>query len=398
MKKAFAVVLSAALITVSLAQAQQANEIRIGALNPLTGSGSPYGPGMQQAIKLAVSQVNLRGGVMGKKIRLFTEDTGTDPETAVRAAKKLLDVNKVQAILGTWSSGVTMAVVPLTIKAGAIEMSVSGAPQLTTLVDDDLVYRTQASNTLFGEVFAEVAKRNGFKRAATLAFNNPSGIGNTTEFAKQFKADGGTVTSTVVYDGGRASYRTEIEKTLAAKPDVIVMGSYLADTTIILKELYQLGENIPVIAPAWAINPELVKAIGPAAEGAFAVDALPNLGTKGYDFFKSAYQKVSKSDPVTNPYAAMVYDQVIVLALAMEAAKSTDPKVYKAKIRDVSAAPGKLVYSYAEGVKELSAGRDINYEGASSSIDFDKAGDVRPNFGIFQVKKGVLVLTGQFKP
>lgn len=397
MKKALSFALGTLILAAGAAQAQQ-NEIRWGALNPLTGAGSSYGPGMQQAIKLAVENINAQGGVQGRKIRLFTEDTATDPETAVRAAKKLIEVNKVSAILGTWSSGVTMAVVPLTIKAGVIEMSVSGAPELSTLKDNDLVYRTQASNTLFGDVFAEVAKRRGYKRAATMAFNNPSGIGNTTEFAKNFKRGGGEVVSSVVYDGGRSTYRTEIEKVLAGKPDVIVMGSYLPDTTIILKELYQLGENIPVIAPAFAINPQLVKAIGPAAEGALAIDALPNLGSKSYNDFKAAFQKVSGSDASTNPYAAMVYDQAIVLALAMEAAKSVDPKVYKRKIRDVSGAPGKIVNSFAEGLKELKAGNNINYEGASSSINFDKNGDVRPLFGVYEVKNGKLNLIDQVKP
>lgn len=197
----------AALGSIALAQE---NEFRIGALTPLTGAGSPYGPGMLAAIKLAVEEINQAGGVLGKKVVVISEDDQTDPEAAVRAAKKLIEVNRVSAIIGTWSSGVTMAVLPLTTKAGIIEMNTSGAPEISKIgKETGLVYRTQASNTLFGVVFSKVALKEGFKRAATMAFNNPSGLGNTQEFAKNFVAAGGVITASVVYEGGRTTYRSE---------------------------------------------------------------------------------------------------------------------------------------------------------------------------------------------
>jgi len=370
-----------------------AEEILIGALNPLTGAGSPYGPGMQKAIALAAAQINAAGGPLGRKIRLFTEDTETSPEAGVRAAKKLIEVNKVVAILGTWSSGVTMAVVPLTIKAGIVEMSVSGAPEITTLKDDDLVYRTQASNVLFGEAFARVAWKRGFRKASTMAFNNPSGLGNTGEFAKVFTKFGGQVLAKVVYNPNQASYKAELQQALTPKPDVIVMGSYLPDTTIILKEWYEGGQPVKWITPAWAVNPKLIASVGAhVVEGVVAVDTVPDFDSPTYKRMSAELTKAMGVDPVTNPYGPMVYDQMILVALAIEAAKSADPKVFKNKIREVSGPPGKKVFSFEEGAAELRRGGTINYEGMSSKIDFDEAGDVRPKFGIYEVRGGKMEL------
>ena len=387
-------------LVLGLVSGAPAAEFLVGALNPLTGVGGPYGPGMLAAIKIAAEEVNAAGGILGNKVVVISEDTQTDPEAAVRAAKKLIEVNRVPAILGTWSSGVTMAVVPLTTRAGIIEMNTSGAPELSKIgKETGLVFRTQASNTLFGVVFSMIAQKEGYKKAATMAFNNPSGIGNTEEFAKNFKAGGGAITGGVVYEPNQPSYRSELEKVLATQPQVIVMGSYIKDTTIILKEWYQLNEPMKFIAPAWAVNPKLIETLGPeVTEGVIAVDAVPNSASKTFASFAERYKKATGDEVGKNPYAPMVYDQMILLALAAEAAKSTEPKVVAAQVRDVSGPPGEVVYSYAEGLAALKAGKNIDFDGASSAIDFDENGDVKPTFGVYQVEKGQLPLKYTIKP
>jgi branched-chain amino acid transport system substrate-binding protein len=388
------------LLVFGFALGAQAGEFKVGALNPLTGVGGPYGPGMLEAIKIAAEEVNAAGGILGNKVVIYSEDTQTDPDAAVKAAKKLIEVNQVSAILGTWSSGVTMVVLPLTTRAGIIEMSVSGAPEITAIgKETGLVFRTQASNTLFGVVFAKIALKEGYQKAATMAFNNPSGKGNTEEFAKNFKAAGRTITGSAVYEGNQASYRSEIEKILATKPEVVVMGSYIKDTTIILKDWYQMNEPMKWIAPAWAVNPKLIETLGPqVTEGIIAVDTVPNSESKTYARFVERFTKATGSEPKKNPYAPMVYDQMILLALAAEAAQSTDSKAIAAKMRDVSGPPGDLVFSYEEGVKALKAGKNIDFDGASSAIDFSEAGDVAPTFGIYQVEKGELPLKYTLRP
>ena len=106
-----------------------------------------------------------------------------------------------------------------------------------------------------------------------MAFNNASGIGNTEGFRKAWEAKGGKVVESVVYEPNQPSYRSELQKVLAANPDVIVTGSYLADTTIIMREWYQTGQHVKWIMPGWAASPDLVKALGAeVVEGVISVE------------------------------------------------------------------------------------------------------------------------------
>jgi branched-chain amino acid transport system substrate-binding protein len=369
----------------------QAGTFRIGALNPVTGAGSPYGSGMQKMILAAVDMVNAAGGAGGRKFEVFAEDTQTTPQAAVLAAKKLIEVNKVQAVVGTWSSGISLAVIPLINDAGIFLMNTSGAPALSVPPANakGLSYRFQATNDRFGRAFAELCEKEGFKRPATMAFNNASGIGNTEGFTKAWEKKGGKVVASVVYEPKQTSYRAELQKILAAKPDVIVTGSYLGDTTIILREWFQTGEKTRWVIPAWAANPQLVKALGnEAAEGIYAVDSISNEGSPAFAAFDAAYKKAMNQPGLSNVYAAMTWDMVVTLALAMEAAgPNADIAAINRKIREVANPDGAKVSTFAEGKIALKTGK-INYEGASSVLDFDEHGDVTPDFSVSRVEKG----------
>jgi branched-chain amino acid transport system substrate-binding protein len=272
-------------------------------------------------------------------------------------------------------------------------MNVSGAPAISTEDKKDLVWRFQATNDRFGQAFAEISKKRKFTRPATMAFNNASGKGNTEGFTRAWTAGGGKVVASVVYEPSRPSYRSELQQVLAEKPDVIVTGSYLPDTTIFLREWFQSGEKVQWIIPGWAANPELIKALGPeVTEGIISVDAVSSENAPSYKNFDAAYMKATGKPASTNVYAAMTYDMVICLALAMEAAgPNATVEQINSKIREVSNAPGKTVYSFAEGKALLAKKQKIDYDGASSKLDFDKYGDANPDFGVYVIEKGQLV-------
>jgi branched-chain amino acid transport system substrate-binding protein len=374
--------------------AAQAAPFRIGALNPITGAGSPYGSGMQKMILAAVEAVNAAGGAAGRRFEVVSEDTQTNPQAAVLAAKKLIEVNQVRAIVGTWSSGVSLAVAPLTNDADIFLLNTSGAPALSTPPANakGLLYRFQATNDRFGRAFAEIATKEGYKRAATMAFNNASGIGNTTGFKRAWEAKGNQVVAEVVYEPNQPSYRAELQKVLAAKPDVIVMGSFLPDTTIILREWFQSGETNKWIIPGWAANPQLITALGnEATEGLISVDSVSNETAASFAAYDAAHKAATGQPGASNVYAAMTWDMVITLALALEAAgANANTAAINAKIREIANPPGEEVFTYAAAKAALSAGRKINYQGASSVLDFDQFGDVTPDFGVFFISKGKL--------
>ncbi|MBB4000263.1 ABC transporter substrate-binding protein [Aureimonas pseudogalii] len=376
--------LAAAMPRTALAQGA---EYRIGALCPITGAGSTFGTGMQKMIVAAAAEINAAGGAAGRTLTVFQDDTQTQPQAAVLAAKKLLEVNEVQAILGTWSSGVSLAVIPLCNDAGAILMNTSGAPALSVAPANakHLSYRFQATNDRFGRAFAEIAKREGFKKPATMAFNNASGIGNTEGFAKAWKADGGTVEKVVVYEPNQPSYRSELQSVLDGEPDVIVMGSYVADTAIILREWFQSGATNKFIIPRWAFNVDTVATLGPEVmANVITVESVANESSPAFAAFDALYRKEMGEPGTANNYAAMTYDMTVLLALAIEAAgPGADNAAINAKIVEVSGPDGEVVTSFAAGRDALKAGKSINYDGASSVLDLDAFGDVTPDFGAF---------------
>jgi branched-chain amino acid transport system substrate-binding protein len=385
---------SAALLSSSrVGLAQSFGVYRIGAPNCITGAGSPYGTGMQKMILAAVDAVNLAGGAGGLKIEVYAEDTQSQPQAAVLAVKKLVEINKVQALLGVWSSGESLATLPLANDANILFMNCSGAPALSVPPANakGLSYRFQATNDRFGRAFADIAEKEGFKRPATMAFNNASGIGNTEGFRKAWEKKGGKVVESVVYEPNQSTYRAELQKVLAAKPDVIVTGSYLADTTILMREWFQAGESQKWIIPGWAANADLIKALGPeATQGIISVESVSNEGSDAFNAFDVAYRKAMNQSGLSNAYAAMAWDMVNVLALAIEAAGNADTGAINAKLREVANPEGKKVWTFAEGKQALKSGK-INYEGASSALDFDQYGDVTPDFGMSTIEKGQIV-------
>jgi branched-chain amino acid transport system substrate-binding protein len=358
----------------------------VGALNPVSGAGGTYGPGMQKAIIMAAEEINAAGGAAGQQIEIVGEDTQTSPEAAVNAVKKLIEVNNVGCVMGTWSSGVTLAIMPITTEAGVPLMCTSGAPAISTQDEADLVWRFQATNDRFGRAFAKIVEKEGFKRPATMAYNNASGIGNTEGFKKAWS---GETVGEVIYEPKRPSYRSELQAIMATDPDVIVMGSYLPDTTIILREWFQLGGTNKWLIPGWAANSKLVEALGAeVTEGVIAVDSVSNENAESYTHFGKLYEGAMGEPASTNVYAAMTYDMMIVWGLAMQMAGANANSVeINAKLRDVANPEGSEVFTFAEGVKALESG-PINYQGASSRLDFDEYDDVTPDFGMSVITGG----------
>src|SRR5581483_1822288 len=213
----------------------QGSPIKLATLTPLTGAGGPYGPVMVKAVKAVVDEVNAAGGVLGRKVELVSEDTQTNPEAAVRAARKLIDVDKVCAIMGTWASAVTTAVAPLCWESKTFLCTVSGADSITQLPHQGYLIRTQPNTTLQGHKFGEFALAQGAKRVFVVSPQTPftkSQFDNITEAVKK----GGGETGLLIYDDKKPAYRSEVDEMLRFKPDALILAGYTPDTTVWLKD------------------------------------------------------------------------------------------------------------------------------------------------------------------
>jgi len=358
----------------AILRAQGKEPIPIGTLCPLTGAGGSYGPDMQRAVVAVVERINKGGGIRGRSIQLFHEDDQTSAEAGVRAARKLIDVNKVVAIVATWASAVTLAVKPLCVEARVFLIGVSGADAVTQGDHKGYVARTQPNTNLQGRMYAKFAvSKTEWKRVAYLALQTPYAVSFGDAFTGLLKAGGVAITDSLIYEDKKPSYRSEVTRILGTNPDLIMLEGYTPDSVVMVKDIYKAGYKGAILAPSFAINAKFIEGVGAeVAEGVWNMDRAPLFDSPAYKTFSAAVPRGDQS-----PYAPQAWDQMSLVALALAAGKGeVSGTAIKDHLRLVSNPPGTAVYSFADGAALLAEGKKINYEGASGSCDFDQIGDI----------------------
>jgi len=367
----------------------QGAPIKIGTLTPLTGAGGPYGPVMVKAVKAVIDEVNAAGGVLGRKVELISEDDQTNPEAGVRAARKLIDVDKVSAILGTWASSVTTAVAPLCWESKTFLATVSGADSITQLPHQGYLIRTQPNTTLQGRKFGEFCIAEKAKRVFFLSPQTPfakSQFDNITEAVKK----AGGETGSLIYDDKKPAYRSEIDEVLRFKPDAIIFGGYTPDTAVMLKDAYRAGYGGLKVAFGYAVNQKLVESVpAEVVDKTFTIAPSPAEGSKAY---ARLVKMIGVASP--DPYTTQIYDQINLVLMAIALAGDASGTAIKDAVRKVSQAPGGAKVDNAiDGLKAIAAKQPVDYDGASGPCDFTETGDIADcQFRYEQVQGGKLAL------
>lgn len=367
----------------------QGAPIRLATLLPLTGAGGPYGPVMGKAVKAVVDEVNGAGGILGRRIELLGEDDQTNPEAGVRAARKLIDVDKVSAIMGTWASAVTTAVAPLCWGSGTFLATVSGADSITALPHQGFLVRTQPNTTLQGRKFGEFALSQGAKSVFFLTPQTPFADSQFNNIRAAMEKAGGKA-ERLIYDDKKPAYRTEVDQALAGKPDALIFGGYTPDTTVLLKDVFRAGYAGRKIAFGYSVNAKLLEGVPPeVAEGIFTISPSPAEGSNAY---RRLVKLIGVESP--DPYTTQVYDQINLIILAMALAGETNGTAIRDNIRKVSqAAGGAMVDNALDGLQLIAGKKAVNYDGASGPCDFTDAGDIQDcRFRYEQVKAGRITL------
>ncbi len=363
--------------------------INIGSLTPNTGGGGPFGPTITAAHKSIVDRVNAAGGILGRRVELFQNNSETNPETAIRAARKLVDVNKVKAIIGTFSSSVTLGIMPLCQEANVIQMCTSSSADIPAKDKKGLVFNFQALSPRWGKAIADLALSNGYKNFAIMALNNDFTSSMVNSFVETVTAGGAEIVNKpFYYNGGQASYRAEVAKLIEDDPKAVFIPSYVTDFTAVYKELYRAGYEGKVFTVSIATGSKFKKAIGDAANGILHGLPVPPLESEAYKFYLKL-QGLEDTGNMQHPFGTAGMDQISTLLLAMESAGTDDANEAAKHIWKVSNPNGERVWDVLEGIKLLRAGKAINYTGASSEIDFDDEGMIKArHFQLWEIRDG----------
>jgi branched-chain amino acid transport system substrate-binding protein len=375
--------------------------VKVGTLIPLTGPLAEFGPNFRKAADLAATHLK----DAGLTLQLAHADDETSAIPAVAAARKLIDVDKVPAIVGAAASGVTIPVAEsVTIPGQVLQISnASTSPLLTVLPADqgrDFLFRTCPSDALQGVVLGKVAVELQYKTAAAIYVNNPYGQGLAEQFKRSFEKRGGKLVAMVPHDEALApTYVAELRRAVQDKPDVLAAISYPGHASIYLREALEGNYIKTFLFCDGTKSLEVVKAMGEKnAEGMMGT-APGSVLTGGYSVFIAEYGKAYGEVPPL-PYMTNMYDAVALLGLAVKAAQVEGVKeitgvAIRDRLRKVANPPGEVVGPGAADLKKalqlLEGKQDINYEGAAGACDFDENGDVVTPIEVWKFADGKIV-------
>lgn len=367
-------------------------------LAPFSGPDAALGPTYLVSCDGATAAINNAGGVLGHKLTCKGVDTRGDPADAVPATRQMFATTPNLALVIGVTSDEAASVVPVINGNKMVVFGMTGQSEFDS-THFQYFYRLVPPDLEESYAMIVIAQQLGYKRIA-LAFGND--IGSQTFISPAISAiskAGLTLVANETLDLSASTFRTEADKIVAAHPDVILTEALGPADATFLSEVKQLngGTMIPVIGTSATISPDWYKSVA-AAIGASTLASsyhADNLVTETsgpsytpfYNAIMSEQGKVGStgnfSTYLTAPGAVHLYDGINLAALAMVEAKSTVPAVYApyiAKIGDGSAG-AVVVYSYAQGIAALKAGKAIRYEGPGGPTSFDSYND---STGIFQ--------------
>jgi ABC-type branched-subunit amino acid transport system substrate-binding protein len=375
---------------------EKPEELKVGTLLSHTGPLKEFGPNLQNGVVLAAKQM----GEAGFEIKLIHEDSETSAIPATNAARKLVEIDRVVAIIGALASGVTVPVAEsVTVPSNVIQISpASTSPLITALPADqgkDFLFRTCPSDALQGVVAGDMASEQ-IKTASILYVNNPYGQGLAELFRMAFERKGGKVLAMIPHDEKEAeSYTAELRKALADNPDALGAYSYPQHAKIYLKEAIEFFNFKNFFFCDGTKSEDIIAALGAENLEGMMGTAPGTLGGRPLELFNAAYEKeYGKLPPL--PFITNAYDAMAVLGLAayatMQQGKDLTAANIRDNLRDVAGPGGEVIMpgEFKKAFDLLAKGKDINYEGAAGSVDFDRVGDVITPIEIWKYSGGTI--------
>ena len=374
---------SATLALVSAGAALADCPVKVGIAYP---TSVDWGKPIAETALWVAEMVNEAGGVDGCPVETILRDTQTDPKVGVDAAKAMVDLDKVQLLIGAVSSGVTIPILTsVTAPAGVMQMSCcSSTTRLTDIAKEGgtngLFFRTFATSNVPAAVAVKVAQDAGYKKVAVFYKNDDWGqdIGRLTRAG--LEAAGIEVVANVAITDNQPSYRAEVTEALGAQPDAVYLALYPKEGISVVREWLSLGGTGKMIGANALKSDEFKDAVGMQYLGDFmGVDsAAPRVDSA--TAFVDAYKAKFQSEP-NGPGLANSFDAMSIALLAYHAAGNgaTGAEI-AAKVPMVTDPAGEKVGGDVEGFRKamalLSEGKSVSFQGGTGPVQFDQYGDV----------------------
>ncbi len=379
----------AALASTAMVSMTSAETIKLGVILGYTGPIESLTPDMAAGAELAIKEVSKSGALLGgaKVIPVRGDTTCIDSAAAIATTERLVTSDKINAIVGGDCSGVTTAMLQNVALANGIVMVSPSAtsPALSTIKDNGLFFRTAPSDARQGQVLTAVLQDKGVKSAALTYTNNDYGKGLANSIKTNFEKAGGKITISAAHEDGKGDYTAEVGALAAAGGEVLIVAGYLNQGGKgIIQAALDTGAFETFVLPDGMIGDSLPKDIGSDLNGSYGT--VPGTDSPGATKFSEMAKAAGFK---AGPFTSESYDAAALIMLAMQAAGSSQSKMFKDKVMGVANAPGTKIYpgELAKALKILKDGGDVDYVGASA-VELIGAGESAGNYREILVSGG----------
>ena len=330
-KRSFLTTLSLATAMIALAGGAWADSIKIGVNQPLTGPFAASGTYIVNGAKIAVEEINAKGGVLGNSLELVVEDNKSNPTEAAAVAEKLIDRDHVPVMMGAWGSSLTLAVMPKLMQYKVPMLVETSSASKITRQGNPYIFRISPPSWVEAAMFEKMMPKLGIKKVDFLAINNDWGLGTIDDFSKMLKKHGVEVGLKESMGEDDQDVSAQLAKIKASDSDTIIVTTFVDQLTLVLKQAAALGIHKKIITTGGSQAPDqLVEQAGAAANGTMHLvffapwmpDSVPHPDL-ARNFIKAWAAKGYDKAGLTESYRG--YDGIHVIAAAIAKAGKADP-------------------------------------------------------------------------
>ena len=363
-------------------EAAQAKTLKLGLLTYISEGSPQNAQDRQRAFHLAVEHVNQAGGVFGRPVETAVADTQLDPDTAVAEARRLIETEGVHAVVGPSTSANARPVAEQVAGPSGVPFISPSAtsPRLTELADNDFFFRVALSDLAQGPVLARIARERGFDNVGVIYRDDLWGQGLADAFDDAWDRS----VHFAAVDPEQTSFVDALRESAAGGAQALVVILFQNEAVTAVREALDHGLYDQFVFGDALKSPELVESIGTAAlAGMYGAGTAAPPDDAAAAAWTAAWLD-AYGEPPLGSYAREAYDATIALALAAQAADSTDGAAIRDQLRTIGVAPGGTAFAGPDGVaqalKTLAEGGQVVYQGVSGVLDWDDNGDLRRGY------------------
>lgn len=359
-------IMALCVIMVMAGTAIAADTVKIGVYLPITGGNAVGGQLELDGVRLAHKE---QPTALGKKVELIVIDNKSDKIEAANAVKRLVEKDKVNAIIGTYGSSLAMAGGEVAEKAKTPMVGTSCTNPLVTQ-GKKYVFRVCFIDPFQGAGAAAFARRNlkADKAAVLIEVTEDYSVGLASFFERSFKKEGGQIVAKLSYQKGDQDFTAQLTEIISKNPDVLYIPANFAEGAIIMRQASELGAKFKVLGGDAMDNPEIVSIGGKTVEGfsfttfAYAPE-MPNMSPIAKKFTENWAKTFPGKQP--NALSAVAYDSYMLIMDAIKRAGSADPEKITAALASTK-----------------------NFPGVTGSTTINATHDAEKSVGIMQIKNG----------